>query len=160
MKVLDQFAGYSVMSGSVFIHSSYFILSLILWFTIPVNYANPDFQWLIGVWVIMHGILIVISFIQKEVLQNHKAWNFVLILSTILCYQFLIFYTLIKYNDYSMKDTVNQLFYVEDIYHFWIFVEISSYYANFVICIIWLFTLSMADRKESRTEFLQTLAQS
>ncbi len=101
---------------------------------------------LIKYWFWMHLSVAVVLFLKLSIFVNDKELQFVFLLICIFGYQSMILFTTIEHTSYVRANGLH-FFYVEDIVHFLIYLEIMTFCANLFTNIFIIMVASATDIK-------------
>jgi hypothetical protein len=136
MKLLDIFSGYTATTGSVFVHLAYLVACSM--FTFPIlNKGRACSKWLklIDQWFLTHLSFVIVLFLKRSFFRDSKELQFFSILFAILNYQSMILKTTIEHINYALDNNL-PFFYVEDIVHYLVYLEIMTFAANLITNIV------------------------
>lgn len=147
-------------TGNQTSHLNQAIWSFILYMV--TDSSNTDYRHILGVFSLMH--FTATSLIILSGYTTSKAWHMTFLFSSSIIYQSLIVYGLTMYLQHFLQIDIdrcianveknlpckegidiNEPFHIKDIYQFWIFIEILTYFTNLLTIILSVMVFSLRD---------------
>ncbi len=147
-------------TGNQTSHLNQAIWSFILY--IITDSSNTDYRHILGVFSVMH--FTATSLIILSGLSASKALNMTFLFFSSIIYQSVIVYGLTMYLQHFVQIDIdrckanvdknlpcdegidiNEPFHIKDIYQFWIFIEILTYFSNLLTIILSVMVFSLRD---------------